>query len=63
MTGIAAKNMNKVFTVKVTKGGEGDLSVTYSVLTYLYNMQNNNRVGDLCKTMYDYHVKAKAYFS
>ena len=63
--GIAAKNMHKDYTVIVCKGNEGPLSVTYSVLTYLYNksIAGDTPLQNLCKVMYFYHTKAKDYFT
>ena len=63
--GIAAKNMDGSYTVEVRKSGEGTLSVTYSVLTYLYNKSKagDAALKDLCRVMYFYHVTAKEYFA
>ena len=62
---IAAKNMDDSYTVEVRKGEEGTLSVTYSVLTYLYNKstEGDAALQDLCRVMYFYHVTAKEYFA
>ena len=64
ITGTAAKNLDNMYTVKVTKNGKGTYSVTYGAFVYLYKKQNitDQGLGNLCKAMYDYHLKAKAYF-
>ena len=64
ITGTAAKNLDNMYTVKVTKKGKGDYSVTYGALVYLYKKQNttDQGLGNLCKAMYDYHLNAKEYF-
>ena len=64
ITGTAAKNLDNMYTLKVTKKGQGTYEITYGALVYLYKKQNvtDQGLGNLCKAMYDYHLKAKDYF-
>ena len=57
--GIAAKNLDTMFTFQV-----GDISVSYGAMTYVYNMLNRNDplTVNLVKAIYGYHVAAKNYF-
>ena len=65
ITGIAAKNLDNMYTVKVTKNGSGNYSVKYGPLTYLYRHKDDTAdgLGNLCKAMYYYHQQAKSYFA
>ena len=62
--GIAAKDLDQRYPMKVTKDGAGDLQIDYGVLTYLYSKQDssNENLAKLCRAMYQYHLMAKAYF-
>ena len=62
--GIAAKDLDRRYPMKVTKDGAGDLQIDYGVLTYLYSKQDNSNenLAKLCRAMYQYHLMAKAYF-
>ena len=62
--GIAAKDLDQRYPMKVTKDGAGDLQIDYGVLTYLYSKQDssNENLAKLSRAMYQYHLMAKAYF-
>ena len=57
---IAAKDLNKEFTVKVN----GADAVTYSPLTYFYKAQTSSdaKLVNTVKALYNYHLAAKDYF-
>ena len=57
--GIAAKYLGDQYTLTVN----GEYTVTYSPMSYAYNKQNGaNGLGNLVKAMYQYSVKAAAFF-
>ena len=59
VSGIAAKYLGDQYTLTVN----GKYTVTYSPMSYAYNKQNGaNGLGNLVKAMYQYSVKAAAFF-
>ena len=63
---IAAKNLNKMFTLKVTDLAGTELyNISYSALSYAYSKVNSDKqaLADTVKSMYLYYLAATAYFS
>ena len=62
--GIAAKDLDEEYFVKVRKNGAGSLDITYSVLMYLFNKSKaeDEALQNLCNVMYFYYIKAAEYF-
>ena len=59
VSGIAAKYLGDQYTLTVNN----EYTVTYSPMSYAYNKQNGtNGLGNLVKAMYQYSVKAAAFF-
>jgi hypothetical protein len=62
---ISAKDLDKVYTVKVTSGAGTVLTLKYSALSYVYSALSKGETGtltDLVKGVYLYNQAANAYF-
>ena len=65
ITNIDAKNLDTDYTVKVTSGGT-DLEVTYSPMTYCYNVLNgsySDELKNVVRALYLYNSAANTYFA
>ena len=63
---ISAKDLDKVYTVKVTSGAGTVLTLKVSALSYVYNTLNSGEsetLKDLVKGVYLYNQAANAYFA
>ncbi|MCQ2743139.1 MAG: hypothetical protein MJ239_07650 [Bacilli bacterium] len=62
--GIAAKDLNKEYTVKLEKG-DSYASVTYSVLTYCYSKQNssNEALKKFALSLFGYYQAVESYLN
>ena len=64
---ISAKDLDKVYTVKVTSGAGTVLTLKVSALSYVYNVLNNEAseadLVNLVKGVYLYNQAADAYFA
>ncbi len=62
--GIAAKDLDKELTLKVSADGCGERTIVYSPLTYAYRNQNNsnNMLANNVKALYNYYLTADEYF-
>ena len=65
ITNIDAMNLDTDYTVKVTSGGT-DLEVTYSPMTYCYNVLNgsySDELKNVVRALYLYNSAANTYFA
>ena len=66
MTNIAAKDLDKVYTVTVSSASGKIVTVKASALSYAYNVLNAEdapaKLVDLVKGLYLYNQAANAYF-
>ncbi len=62
VSGIAAKELDKAYTLTVTDGSD-TLSVSYSALTWAYSKQTDSVDGNLAKALYNYYLAAAAYLA
>jgi uncharacterized repeat protein (TIGR02543 family) len=62
VTRIAAKYLGHQYKLSITYNGN-TFTITYSPMTYAYSKQNAAYgLGTLCKAMYQYYLKAEAFF-
>ena len=59
--GILPTAFDSVYTFELYYDGVLMQTLTYSVNSYAYKMQQNTKIGALCVTLYNYGVAAKAY--
>lgn len=59
--GIAAANLKNVYVLTFNTSA-GTTTVTYSALAYTYSKQNTETAGEISLAIYNYYLKAKAYF-
>ena len=62
---ISITDLDKTYTVDFYEYGETEpgTTLTYSPLSYLERMQNDDIERDICKAMYNYYVAAEAYIA
>ncbi|MBR6922239.1 MAG: hypothetical protein IKH51_08590 [Clostridia bacterium] len=60
--GIAAKELNKFFTIYLHTTDGDECTLKYSPLSYVYLNRNNEREAAVCKALYNYYLAADAYF-
>ncbi|MCQ2413300.1 MAG: hypothetical protein MJ082_00695 [Clostridia bacterium] len=58
---IKAINFASVFTVSIKDGDTVLASATYSITDYVISMDENAKIGDLVKALYNYGQSARAY--
>ena len=66
VAGIAAKDLDEVFTIEITDANGGTLTVQHSPMKYSLNVQKGSyktTLQNLLAAMYDYNAAANAHFS
>jgi len=61
ITGISAKDLNKIFVIRVSDGSATS-TYTYSALTYAYARQDKPSAQGIARAIYNYHLSALDYF-
>ena len=62
ITGLAATDLDATYELKFDTN-LGTSTVTYSALSYCYNKQSTNTAGGISLALYNYYLKAEAYFN
>lgn len=62
ISGIAAKDLDKEFTVVIEDTNDNVCTFKYSALSYLYKRQDNADEGQVCKSLFKYFQLADSFF-